>query len=208
MKSIRLFILVAIMLCLPICLIPGHEAKAQIPASEAGQKIMRAVEQVLQILQSEQYVAKESKADLQKALDPIINEVFDFTELSKRTIGPRWENFTPEQRSEFSQAFARLLSDTYIGRLQVYSGEQVFFTGERAGSKGNMEIQTIVSKNNQKTPIFYYMHQNPDWKIYDVLVEGVSLVKNYRAQFQEILVNKSPVELIDMVKSKSAQNQN
>lgn len=199
MKKIRVIImtlLLALGAAVPL------QANPQ-PMSEPAKVIMKAVDQVVDILKSGQYSGPGQQAALIQRLDPIMAGVFDFTELSRRTVGPRWSDFTPEQQEAFTKAFSRLLTDTYIGRLQAYSGEQVILTGERAGAKGNVEVQTEVVKDNRRTPIYYHVHQNPDWRIYDIWVEGVSLVKNYRTQFQQILVNKSPDELIQMINSKA-----
>ena len=163
----------------------------------------KAVNRVLDILKSGNYADKTAREALRLQFDPIIHEVFDFEELSWRTVGRPWQAFTEEQKKTFAGLLAELLTETYIDRIQAYSDEEVLFTGELEGKKGNVEVQTVVKMRDKTIPLNYRMSdRSGEWRVYDVFVEGVSLVKNYRAQFQEILVNGKPEDLIAVLRDK------
>ena len=126
-------------------------------------------------------------------------------------MGQRWASFTPAQQKKFSDAFADLLLTTYLGKIEGYNGEKVTYTGERSNAAGNrVEVSSdITMKDGKKTPVSYrMMSKNGHWCVYDVLIEGVSLVKNYRTQFQDILTTASPDELTTRIKTKALEARN
>ncbi|MGE4298389.1 MAG: phospholipid-binding protein MlaC [Desulfovibrionaceae bacterium] len=165
----------------------------------------KAVNRVLDILKSGNYADASKREVLREQLNPIVNDAFDFNEMSWRTVGRQWRDFSDAQQQTFAGLFADLLTETYIDRIQAYSDEEVIFTGEVEGSKGNVEVHTVVKMADNDIPINYRMSdRSGTWRVYDVFVEGVSLVKNYRVQFQEILVNGSPEELLTVLGDKVA----
>jgi phospholipid transport system substrate-binding protein len=137
----------------------------------------------------------------------IINEIFDWTELSKRTLGRHWKKFSDAQKKEFTHLFSRLLEDVYADRLLAYSDEKVVFEKETELKKGRVEVAShIRTADGKKIPLNYRMtEKSGSWKVYDVVIEGVSMVKNYRSQFKEILSKKSPDDLINTLKKKTGQ---
>ena len=125
-------------------------------------------------------------------------------------MGPRWHTFTPEQKKAFSDAFADLLISTYVNKIDGYNGEQVLYTGEVASAKGDrVEVRSVITmKDGKKVPVAYRMlPKNGKWMVYDVLIENISLVKNYRTQFQDILNTDSPENLIARIKAKAVEVQ-
>lgn len=170
--------------------------------SDAARRLLDSVDQVIHILKSGDYKDPAQKTALREKLEPVVRDIFDFRELSRRTVGLSWNRFTPAQQDAFAEAFAQLLAETYLDRIQGYTDEKVVYLNERTNAKGNVEIQTQVVGDGLEIPIFYRMTLKEDWVVYDVIVEGVSLVKNYRTQFQEILINKTPDDLIAMVEQK------
>ena len=173
--------------------------------SDAARRVLGSVDRVIDILKSGDYKDPAQKTALREELEPVVRDIFDFRELSMRTVGLSWRKFTPEQQDAFAEAFAQLLAETYLDRIQNYSDEKVVYLDERTNKKGNVEVQTKVVGDGIEIPIFYRMKLKDDWVIYDVIVEGVSLVKNYRTQFKEILINKTPDDLIAMVEKKVAK---
>ena len=107
-------------------------------------------------------------------------------------MGPRWKEFSAAQKKSFSNAFADLLLTTYLNKVDGYNGEQVAYTGEIANAaRTRVEVRTeITMKDNS-------------WRVYDIIVENLSLVKNYRTQFQDILTSGTPDELIARVRAKA-----
>jgi phospholipid transport system substrate-binding protein len=113
-------------------------------------------------------------------------------------VGPRWSSFTPEQRQSFIEAFASLLKATYLDRVDEYSGEKVAYLGEQVSAKGDrVEVRTTLTmKDNKVVPLNYRMlPKDGAWVVYDVIIENISLVMNYRTQFQELLLKGSPEDL-------------
>ena len=134
----------------------------------------------------------------------IINAIFDYSELSKRTLGRGWKKFRPEQKEEFIALFSELLENTYADRILAYTDEKINFGDEVALKKNRVEVKSsIIAKDNKSVPLNYRMIQKDgSWRVYDVVIEGISLVQNYRSQFREILAKKSPQDLIDTLKEK------
>ena len=183
-------------------------------AKQAGMKVMEMVEKdirILDIIKNPGYVNPATRAPLRRQIEDEVFHIFDFSEFSARTVGQRWASFTPAQQKKFSDAFADLLLTTYLGKIDGYNGEKVTYTGERSNAAGNrVEVSSdITMKDGKKTPVSYrMMNKNGHWCVYDVLIEGVSLVKNYRTQFQDILTTASPDELTTRVKTKALEARN
>ena len=149
-------------------------------------------------LQSE--AAKKSKEEKIRA---IIGEFFDFTVLSRLTLGRNWKKFKPDQQKEFVGLYRTLLENVYLGRILEYSDEKVIFAKETMLSKKKAEVQSKVVAGSTEIPINYRMVlRNNEWKVYDVIIEGISMVKNYRSQFKQLLVKGSPDDLLKTLREK------
>jgi len=133
-----------------------------------------------------------------------IEKVFDFTELSKRTLGREWKKMSAEQQTEFVKLFKQLLQGVYADRLLEYSDQKVLFEKETMLKKGSAEVQSYLqTSDGKKIPLFYRLtNKSGSWKVYDVIIEGVRMVKNYRTQFREILAKDSPDKLIEVLREK------
>ena len=133
-----------------------------------------------------------------------IEKVFDFTELSKRTLGRDWKKMSAEQQQEFVKLFKELLQGVYADRLLAYSDQKVLFDKEIMLKKGRAEVQSYLqTSDGKKIPLFYRLtDKSGSWRVYDVIIEGVSMVKNYRTQFRDILAKDSPDKLIEVLRDK------
>jgi len=133
-----------------------------------------------------------------------IEKVFDFTELSKRTLGRDWKKMSAEQQKEFLTLFKQLLQGVYANQLLSYSDQKVIFEKETMLKKGRAEVQSFLqTSDGKKIPLFYRLtDKSGSWKVYDVIIEGVSMVKNYRTQFRKILTKGSPDKLIEVLRDK------
>jgi phospholipid transport system substrate-binding protein len=136
-----------------------------------------------------------------------IETVFDFKELSRRTLGRDWKKMKPEQQKEFVQLFKELLQGVYADRLLAYSDQKILFDKETMLKKGRAEVQSFLqTSDGKKIPLFYRLtDKSGSWKVYDVIIEGVSMVKNYRTQFREILAKESPEKLLEILRDKVNQ---
>ena len=132
---------------------------------------------------------------------------FDFDEFSTRTVGPSWRKFTPEQKEGFKTAFTDLLRNTYIDTLDEYDGQKIRFTGEVVANNGKrVEVQMEFLTSKQAHPVaFRMLEKNGRWVVYDVLIEGISMIKNYRDQFRDILAKGDPQTLIERVQAKALE---
>lgn len=188
-------------LCLLLCTPRAH--------AETPKDILKtALDAVLDILKKPAYADPVQRKALRADIGKIVRNHFDFTEFSSRTTGQYWQKFTPAQKTAFSDTFADLLIQTYVNKIDGYNGEQIAFTGERSSAKGDrVEILTIITmKGGKKIPVSYRMlPKNGTWKVYDVLIENISLVKNYRTQFQDLLRTSTPEVVIERVRAKALE---
>lgn len=137
----------------------------------------------------------------------IAEDLFDFEELSKRTLGQSWKQFSPAQQSEFISLYKSLLKKTYADKIVSYKDEEIIFGKETTLTEKTTEIETTLKTQTAAIPIHYRLIQkDTKWTAYDVIVEGVSLINNYRTQFREILANKPPEGLIDVLKKKVGES--
>jgi phospholipid transport system substrate-binding protein len=175
-------------------------------AGPALETVQTQVDKILDVLRDPALKAESAKGTKEEKVLAIINEVFDYTELSKRTLSRNWKKLNPDQREEFKDLFSKLLGGVYIERIVAYSDEKVVFNKETALSEKKAEVQSEIVTGTKKIPIFYRMIlKNGEWKVYDVLIEGISLVKNYRSQFKEILKKQSPEDLLEILRKKVGQ---
>lgn len=179
-----------------------------VAASPARDTLERSVTAILDCIKDPAYANAATRPAQREKIAGLVRQIFDFQEFAIRTAGPRWKTFTPDQQKRFTDAFADLLLTTYISKVDGYNGEQVAYTGEAANKEQTrVEERTIVTLGGgKKVPVAYRMMlKDGAWRCYDVLIENVSLVKNYRTQFQDILANAAPDELISRVQAKAKE---
>jgi phospholipid transport system substrate-binding protein len=141
-------------------------------------------------------------------LSELINTIFDFEELSRRTLGREWKKMNAGQQKEFVQLFRELLQGVYADRLLAYSDQKIIFDKETMLKKGRAEVQSYLqTSDGKKIPLFYRLtDKSGSWKVYDVIIEGVSMVKNYRTQFRQILAKDSPEKLLQILRDKTSKS--
>lgn len=165
--------------------------------------VRKSVDDVIRILEDPAWKKPEKKEDRRKLLEQTIAQRFNFTEMAKRSLGTEWAKRTPEEQKEFAANFQTLLANTYIGRIEAYSGEKVQYLKELNDGE-YAEIYTHVDTGKSVIDINYRMQKTEDWRVYDVVVEGTSLVLNYREQFKRILRKDSFAELSKQLRDKSS----
>ncbi|MER3423332.1 MAG: hypothetical protein C4293_09015 [Nitrospiraceae bacterium] len=123
--------------------------------------------------------------------------------MAKRSLGAQWSKLNDNQRQEFVGLFRQLLTNSYIGKIEGYSGEQIHYLNERL-QDGYAEVRTKVSSGKAEIPLDYrLLNKSGDWRVYDVVVDGVSLVSNYRGQFAKVLRTSSYEDLVEKLRNKS-----
>lgn len=191
-------ILAGLMLLI-VSMIPLH-AFAGVPLDT----VKTNVNSVLDVLRDPGLKSESGKKVKEQRIETAADKLFDYVELSKRTLGLNWNKFTTEQRKEFVGLFRTILMDAYIDKIMAYTNEKVTFTKEMPLSGTTVEVQSTVVSKNAETPVNYrVIKKDNDWKVYDVVIEGVSLVSNYRTQFREVLGNNPPQALIDSLRKKA-----
>ncbi len=172
-------------------------------AASPLETIQTQVNKVLEVLRDPALKGEAAKETRVKKVWDIINGIFDYTELSKRTLAQHWKQFNPDQQKEFTGLFGKLLGGLYMDKIMAYTNEKVVFSKSATLSENAAEVQSEVITSTKSIPINYRMIlENGEWKVYDVAIEGVSLVQNYRTQFREILTNKPPEDLLKMLREK------
>jgi len=164
------------------------------------------IDQVLKILRDEALAAPERAQERLEILEDIIEQRFDYTEMGKRTLGRRWQQLNKAEREEFVVLFQRFLSKTYAGNVDSYSGGQVQYLKERR--KGDFaEVQTVVTAEQSTLSIYYrLLKRSNTWKVYDVVMDGVSVVKNFQSQFGRIIESESVEGLLEKLRAKTARS--
>lgn len=158
---------------------------------------------VLKILEDPALKSPDRKNERRAAVRKVAEEVFDLSETAKRALGPHWNQRTPAEREEFTQLFADLLETTYISRIDEYGGERIRYTGEKIDGDTAVVQSRVLTKKGSEAPVEARMIKRGDkWYIYDVIIENVSLIANYRAQFDKIIRTSSYAELVRRLKER------
>ena len=162
---------------------------------------------LLKVLRDPRFKGAAGKRVKERRIEEAVDKLFDFVELSKRTLGRNWNRFDPGQRREFVGLFRKLLGEIYIDKIIEHGGEEVRFTTEVPLAADIVEVRSEVAAKGGNVRISYRLIKKSDeWKVYDVVIEGVSLVDNYRTQFRSILANNPPEKLLETLRAKVAKN--
>ncbi|MGD0661904.1 MAG: ABC transporter substrate-binding protein [Syntrophorhabdales bacterium] len=158
---------------------------------------------VIEVLRDPKLQGESGTKVKEQRIATAAEKLFDFVELSKRTLGLNWNKFTQDQRKEFVELFKSILKDAYVEKITAYTNEQVNFTKEVPLSEDTVEVQSDIVAKSGQVPIYYrVIKKDSEWKVYDVVIEGVSLVSNYSTQFREILANNPPEKVLETLRKK------
>ena len=172
-------------------------------AEAPGDQVPQSIDQLLVILKDPRLKAVGNEDQRRTKLKEVIYQRFDFTEMARRSLGPEWRRRTAEEQKEFVVLFTKLLERACLNTIESYNGEKVQYLNERAENSGAQVDTKITDNKGRDFLVNYRLHDvNGDWKIYDVVVEDVSLVNNYRAQFSRVLAKSSYAELVNTMKEK------
>jgi len=168
-------------------------------AGEPTDQARQYTDQVLKVLQQPALKPTER----QEAVRKVAIEIFDVSETAKRALGRHWQARTPAEREEFTRLFAELLESTYISKIDFYGGEQLKYVGESVDGDFAVVRATILRRQGADVPVEARMLRRSDrWYIYDIAVEGISLISNYRAQFDRLIQTSSYDELVRRLRRK------
>ncbi|MGD1076123.1 MAG: ABC transporter substrate-binding protein [Thermodesulfovibrionales bacterium] len=176
-------------------------------AGEPTDQIRQTIDDVIKILNDRELKKPEKESERKAKIRTTIEKRFDFAEMAKRSLGIHWKKRTPDEQKEFVGLFSDLLEDTYINKVERYEDEKVLYVGEiQEGSYAVVKTK-IRSTQGRETPVEYKIFKKGDkWEVYDIVVEGVSIVNNYRTQFNEIISSSSYEELVKRLKQKTVKS--
>ena len=163
------------------------------------------VNKVLDVLRDPKLKAESAKEIKKEKLEAMYEQMFDEVELSMRSLGGNWKKLSPAQQQEFIQLYRQVLEKAYMDQIlsYSYSNEKIVFSKENMLSNNQAEVQAKVITSSREIPIFYRVIQKDGiWKVYDVGAENVSLVQNYRSQFNSILANNTPDQMLEIMRKK------
>lgn len=162
------------------------------------------INKILDILREPALETETEQSMKREKIRHVTDTIFNYNEMSKRTLGRSWKKFSEPQQNEFVDQYKNILENAYINKILNYTNEKVSFTKEKLLKKNKAVVTTSIITKTVEIPIDYRLiFRNEKWGIYDVIIEGVSLVSNFRSQFREILVNKTPDEFIQILQKKT-----
>jgi len=177
-----------------------------VPSAFAGaprEQVQSAIEKVTAILNDPNLKSDAKKSERIERLRQVIFPKFDFAEMAKRSLGSNWQRRTPEEQQEFVKLFRELIENSYVENIDSYNGEKVNIVGEKQ-EKDFAQVNTkIVNNKGEEFAVDYRLLQSSgDWKIYDVVIENISIVNNYRSQFNRVIVKSSFEDLLQKLRDK------
>jgi phospholipid transport system substrate-binding protein len=175
--------------------------------TSAREQLSASIDAIVAVLKDESLKGEEKTTQRREALREKIYERFDFEKMSQFSLGRHWRGRTAEERRTFMNLFSRLLENTYVGKIESYTDEQVTYVKEQVRDD-KAQIDTKIITDTIEIPIDYRMYRTDDgqWLVYDLVVEGVSLVANYRSQFTQMLDSGTFESLILELEKKTAPN--
>lgn len=171
------------------------------------ERMKRATEEITAVLNDFCKNPDGEKSECVRQIMVIADHHFDWEEMARRSLARSWEKRTPEEKKEFISLFRDLLKNAYVGKIESYAGEEVVFEGEKTvNNYAIVKTKVISDARHEELPVIYRLRKtNDEWLVYDIIIEGVSIVKNYYAQFRDILQRSSYETLLERIKQKIAQ---
>jgi phospholipid transport system substrate-binding protein len=186
-----------------------HFAPCTALAGEATDQVKQTVDAVLDVLNNKELKKPEKRELRRKNIREIIDKRFDFEEMGKRSLALNWNKRTPDEKKEFVVLFSDLLETTYIKKIERYENEKVVYLDEKITGQYAVVRTKIVKGQETDIPVEYRIFKKAGkWEVYDIIVEGVSLVNNYRSQFSQIIRSSSYEELVKKLRSKTLKETN
>jgi phospholipid transport system substrate-binding protein len=189
----------AVLLACLVVLTTAAGAAAQMPT----QQLKAAIDRVLKTLEDPALKSEHRSAERRATISRIADDIFDFREVTRRALAQHWRPLTEEQRAEFVGLFSDLLERAYMSKIELYGGEPIRYTAEQVEGEFATVSTRLTTKQGTEVPIDYRMLKRGDrWLVYDVNIEGVGLVSNYRTQFNNIIQKSSYAELVKKMKAR------
>ena len=171
--------------------------------SSATEAVKSTINDLIQVLDDETLKQPEQTKERRHEIEKIIKHRVDYEEMARRALGAPWSTLSHRDQHEFVDLFVQLLRDTFVGRITEHSDEEVVFLGELR-EDAFAEVKAQMKGRKTDTPVdFRLIHRAHEWRFYDVVIDGASIVSNYRAQFTSIIRDVSYVGLVKKMKQKA-----
>jgi len=191
------------LLLLPLAGLVALAAAAPAAAGPPTDQLKGAIERVLSTIENPALKGEGKVMDRRREVRKIANDIFDFGEISRRSLARHWQGLSDRDREEFIVLFGDLLERSYVSRIEQYGGEKIQYAAEKVEGDLAVVSSRIIAKGGTEVPVDYRMLRRGDrWLVYDVSIEGVSLVANYRTQFNKIIQTSSYKDLVKKMKAK------
>ena len=175
-------------------------------AGEPTDRVKETVDKVISILRDSSLKGEDKRTERRARIRKAVENEFDFTEMARSSLSTHWDRRSPAEQKEFVSLFSRLIEQTYIGKIELYTDETIRYGKERIENNYATVDTIVVTKKGQEILIRYSMHKvNGGWKVYDVTVEGNRMVKNFRDQFQSIIRRSSYEDLVKTLRAKQGE---
>jgi phospholipid transport system substrate-binding protein len=189
-----------------VAALPFLLAAAPALAGAPTDQLKSSVDQVIKVLEDTSLKAEGSADKRRAAIREAAGKTFDFGEAAKRSLGKHWQSLSEQDRQEFTTLFADLLERGYVTRIEEYSGEKIAYTGDNVDGDAATVKTKFTTKKGTEIPVDYRMLRKGDrWLVYDVMIEGLSLVSNYRGQFNKIIETSSYQDLVKKMKARNEE---
>ncbi len=186
-----------------LLLLLGVATVQPVAAGGPTEAMRSSIDEALKLIRDKEFTQPEKAEERRQRLEKIVGDRFDYEEMSKRSLGAPWNSLSDIEKQEFVSLFRTLLTKSYAEKIETYSGEGVLYINERI-EKDYAEVRTKVLTGKVEIPLDYRLiNKEDDWRVYDVIVDGISLVNNYRGQFSKILRSSSYADLVDQLRKKS-----
>jgi len=190
-----------------ICIFTFMLSLASLTRAQAGAPldlVRTTVDRAIQILKDPELSSPDRKKERVERLRETLVAIFDYEEMAKRALGPHWRQRTPAEQEEFVKLFRDFLERVYSDKIGLYGGEKVRFGREVMDNEFAQVESTIIRPKGEEIAVVYKLRQvNGQWKVYDAIVENISIINNYRSQFDRVISSSSYEELVKRLRGKA-----
>jgi phospholipid transport system substrate-binding protein len=190
-----------------LLLLSGLAGFAPVPAeASVTDEVKRTVDEVVRVVADKELKKPQNEAKRRQLVKAAVGRIFDYEEMAKRSLATHWNARTPAERKEFVQLFATLLENSYAGKIESYNQEKIVYLKETLdGEYAEVRSKVVTAKRDEYALDYRLMNKGGKWLVYDVVIEGVSLVSNYRSQFNKIITGQGYGELVKKLRTKSEE---
>lgn len=200
--NIKLLVFYAVLICFVI--------SGQVSAQDSViVNVKKTVDEVVRIVTDKELKKPQSEKKRRAALRTAISAIFDFEEMTKRAMGANWKGLASADKKEITGLFQSLLENSYANKIESYNNEKIAYLKENVDHDyAEVKSKITTAKHDEYAVDYRLMNKGGEWRVYDVVIEGVSLVSNYRSQFNRIISEKGYKELVKKLQSKSQEIKN